>query len=233
MTELIPTIALSFSRWSDFDQCPHKFRSKYITKSYPDDSDNPAFVKGNAIHKQLEDYVDWKHNEDGDPPTMGQYTKAAVPMIDKLWTKSGGRMTSEKQIAVDQDWKKCQWFDKPRIVKYRAIIDCMVFLSDEHLLIIDWKSGKVREYEDGDTTQLKLTAVIMFSLYPNIKRITTTYMFVEHKKTVPVDFTRDQLEPMREPFDKAHHTVNTEEKWPFKKNKYCHWCHDETCPIKK
>lgn len=235
MTEYIPHIALSFSRLSDYEDCPLKFESKYILKDYPDDSDNPAFVKGNAIHKQVEDYINWMNSRDGEAPTMGVHTKDVVPMLENIYESSKGQMHAEKQIAVDQDWNKCDWFAKPNEVKYRAVIDFMAFISSDTLLLGDIKSGKMREYEDGPTTQLRLTAAMCFSLFPNIKNITTAYFFVEHKKTVQVSFTRDQLEELKAPFDSQHEAVNVAKEFPFKKNKYCNWCDipPGRCPVKK
>ena len=230
-----PKIALSFSRLSDYEQCPFKFKSKYIDKSYPDDSDNPAFIKGNKIHKQLEDYVSFLQSQDRDEdkrPIMGTYTEPVVPMIDKLWDASGGRMFPEKQIAVDQDWELCSWYDKPHQVKYRVIVDCLVFLSDRELLVIDWKSGKVRPYEDGPRTQLKLTALILFNLYPKVEKITCAYMFVEHKETVKAEFQVSEMESIREEFEAAHKEVNIASDFPYKKNRYCNWCLAPNCPIR-
>lgn len=231
-------IALSFSRLSDYEQCPLKFESKYIKKTYPDDSNNPAFAKGKAIHKQLEDYVNFMRigtDAENFPPTMGAHAKNAIGMIEKLYKVSNGNIYPEKQLAVDQNYRKCDWFAKPTVVKWRAIIDCLVFLDDETLLIIDWKSGKFREYEDGPTTQLKLTAVILFNLYPKINKITSSYMFVEHKRTVQVDFNRDQLVSMQEKFDDAYTTVNQDGDFLYKKNRYCNWCllDGSVCPVKK
>lgn len=228
------TIALSYSRLSDYEACPLKFKQKYIDKSYPDDSNNPAFAKGNAIHKMLEDYVIYLQSKDeAEKPNMSTITQAAVPIIENLFDICNGNVFPEKQIAVDQDWESCTWFDKPDIVKYRCIIDLMAFLSSEELLVIDWKSGKVRPYEDGETTQLKLTAVILFGLYPKIQKITSAYMFVEHKQTIKVSFTRDMLEDMRAPFDALHEKVNLATDFPFKKNRYCNWCLSTDCPVKK
>lgn len=226
-------IALSFSRLSDYDQCPLKFKLKYITKDYPDDSDNPAFVKGNEIHKQLENYINYLKG--GEKPSLNSHTKNVVPMLEKLYMASKGAMYPEKQIAVNHKYEKCDWFDKPEIVKWRLVIDCLVFLDDKTLFIGDFKSGKVREYEDGPTTQLKLTAVVLFNLYPNIENIISSYLFVEHKKTVKVSFTRDQLESMQEKFDEAYDRVNQDGDFLHKKNQYCNWClaTNEQCPIKK
>ena len=230
-----PPIALSFSRLSDYEICPLKFKQKYIEKSYPDDSNNPAFVKGNAIHKQVEDYINWLSSMGGKAPSMGTYTVGIVPMLEQLYKASNGQVYGEKQIATNQDWDRCDWFDKPHTVKYRAIIDFMVFMSPNHLILGDIKSGKFREYQDGPTTQLKLTTAMCFSLYPKIETITAAYFFVEHKKTVKVVFTRDMIEDLKKPFDEMHHEVNTVKEWPHKKNQYCHFClvGGDTCPIKR
>lgn len=225
-------IALSYSRLSDYETCPLKFKQKYIDKSYPDDSNNPAFVKGNAIHKQVEDFINFLNSDDQDEPSMGQHTKTVVPMLKKLHNASNGQMFPEKQIAVNQEWEKCGWFDPPKVVKYRAIIDFMVFLNPAVLILGDIKSGKLREYEDSPTSQLRLTAAMCFNLFPTVQKITTAYFFVEHDKTVKVKFTRDQLADLMAPFDEAHTQVNQEEEWPFKKNKYCHWCLSTDCPVK-
>lgn len=227
------TLALSYSRLSDFEGCPLKFKAKYITKDYPDDSNNPAFAKGNAIHSQLEDYINYKKAEDAEPPKMGTIANNVVPIIDKLYTACSGNIFAEKQIAVDQDWVKCDWFAPPSVVKYRAIIDMLAFVSDSELLINDFKSGKVREYEEGPRTQLKLTAVMLFSLYPRVQKITTCYLFAEHKKTVKVTFYRHELEDLRKPFDEFHAMVQREEEFAFKKNRYCNWCLYTDCPVKK
>lgn len=227
------TIALSYSRLSDYESCPLKFKAKYIDKDYPDDSNNPAFAKGNAVHSQLENYINYKKADEAEAPKLGTIANNVVPIIDKLHDACDGNIFAEKQIAVNQEWEKCDWFDPPHVVKYRAIIDMLAFVSSTELLINDFKTGKVREYEDGPTTQLKLTAVMLFSLYPKIEKITTCYLFAEHKQTVKVTFTRDQLEDLRAPFDEAHAMVQSEKEWAYKKNRYCNWCLYKECPVKK
>lgn len=225
------TIALSYSRLSDFETCPLKFKAKYITKDYPDDSNNPAFVKGAQIHKQLEDFVNGLHNNAS--TTVGTIANSIVPMLVKLFEATGGQLFPEKQLAVNHDWQACDWFDKPSIVKYRAIIDALAFLDHRSLLVIDYKTGKVRPYEDSETSQLRLTAVMLFNLYPKIEVITCSYMFLEHKKTIKAEFHRKDLEAMQKPFDEAHAKVNAEKEFPFKKNKYCNWCEYKECPVKQ
>lgn len=231
-----PYIALSYSRMSDYLQCPLKFKSKYIDKDYPDDSDNPAFVKGNAIHKQVENYIIWLGStEKGSPPEMGQYTKDFTSLLHTLHSQSGGKLYPEKQLATNQSWEHTTWFAKPDVVKWRAIIDFMAFMSPNHLLLGDVKSGKVQPYQDGPLTQLRLSASMCFSLYPKIETITSAYFFVEHKVTDKAVFHRESLPEMVRDFDAIHEKINTDKEFAYQKNQYCKWCLVPAgkCPIRK
>jgi CRISPR/Cas system-associated exonuclease Cas4 (RecB family) len=225
-----PPIALSYSRLSDYEQCPLKFKSKYITKDYPDDSNNPAFAKGTAIHKQLEEYILAKKSEK-DKPLMGQHAKNVVPMIDRLF-ENCTLVMAEKQLAVDLNWNQTDWFSKPDVVKYRAIIDMIAFYDSNTVLIADFKSGKFRDYSESETSQLNLTAAMIFSLYPDVNKVTSIYLYVEHKQTVKVEFVRSQLDELKEPFDRMYNVVQSDEVFAHKKNQYCAWCQVASCPIK-
>lgn len=52
--------ALSHSRLSDFNQCPLKFKLKYIDKAVNfqmDATKSPHLVRGGNVHKALENYI--------------------------------------------------------------------------------------------------------------------------------------------------------------------------------
>ena len=220
MSQAIP---LSWSRLGTYRTCPRQFESKYLSKTYPEDKDNPAFIKGSAIHKQLENYILWKKDPTLEEPQIGKEAKNAIPIIDNLFdTLDADNIYAERQLAVDLDWKQCDWFDSPDVIKYRAIID-MLAVGGDHVSIIDFKTGKVRPY-DEDFGQLHLTATIIFHLMPSVSRITCAYLFVEHKQTIKVDFHRDDLDKLRAKFDVDYITVNQDTEFEPSKNRYCHWC---------
>ena len=99
----------------------------------------------------------------------------------------------------------------------------MLAVGGDHVSIIDFKTGKVRPY-DEDFGQLHLTATIIFHLMPSVSRITCAYLFVEHKQTIKVDFHRDDLDKLRAKFDVDYITVNQDTEFEPSKNRYCHWC---------
>ena len=225
-----PHIALSYSRLSNYEQCPRQFKAKYIDKDYPDDSDNFFFKKGQRKHKQLETYILNKINKlavgtmryDSDVEEL-------FPFIDNICTHMP-TYAAEQQLAVNKDFEPCDWFDMQNVM-YRAIVDFNA-LADMMMMVVDWKSGKVREYDDKTTGQLHLTAAMMFAHHESANVCNTVYAFVEHRVTgedgvernvmIDREFTRDM--DLQTPFYDAFNKVNAETEWAPKINEYCKYC---------
>lgn len=228
------SIALSYSRLSTYENCPRKFKSQYITKTYPDDSDNPHFVRGSKIHKQLEEYViamGAAADTFAEMPKLSPESQNAVKMIESIFN-SYSQIYTEQQIAVNKDLEQISWFSKDAY--YRVIYD-LVALNGNEALLVDWKTGKVRDYDNKPTGQLHLAAAIMFAIKPHLQKITTAYVFVEHKHTISKVFTRDMFDEMIPHFHEAYDTVNADKEFTPKVNKYCYFCHinPEECEFKK
>lgn len=225
-------IALSWSRLSSYLECPMKFKAQYIDKTYPDDSDNPHFVRGSRIHKQLEDYINYKKIEFetfGSAPGMSEEAKNATPIIDKVF-QNFDTVVAERQLATDMDWNKCDWFAKPTTVKYRCIIDSLAVRDDE-ALSIDFKTGKVREY-DADHGQLHLSSAMIMSVMPKLEKVTNSYLFVDHKQTISITITRDEVQKELDYFNEKYEEVNADEEFKPKKHKYCGFCLiKKSCPL--
>lgn len=215
--------ALSWSRISNYRQCPKQFAAKYIDKTYPDESDNPAFAKGTKVHKQLEDYILFLKKE-GDEPTTGKIATNVLPIINSYFDKfPAAQIFAEKQISLDHDWASTTWFGSPADVKFRGIMDMLVFESETELTIIDFKTGKVRPYDD-DLGQLHMMASFMFELYPYIQVVKAVYLFAEHKKKSAQTFLREDHKKTKASFDIEYIEVNEDTEFEARKNQYCYFC---------
>lgn len=212
-------IALSYSRLSTYEQCPYKFKRQYIDKDYPDDSDNPAFVRGSQLHKQCDNYIKFMTGKEELQPASIE-VRNVKPIIDNI-VHQYEKVFSEQKLALNSKFSKCDWFSKATI--YRSIID-MLAINNETAVIIDFKSGKVRKYDNKPTGQLHLTACFIFALFPKVQQIATSYLFLDHKKTISKIFVRDEYEDLKKTFLDLLVKVNTEKEWPRTKNKYCCWC---------
>ena len=221
--------ALSFSRLDVYLQCPKQFEAKFISKTYPDESTNPALVKGQEIHKQLENYTLFKLGKLNDEPKLTSAAKNATKIIDKI-TTSYQVVQPELELAINDKWERCGWFDSD--VYYRAKIDLIAHNNGDELTVIDHKTGKVRHYEEGPYAQLNLTSAMLFSVMPEVNKINCAYLFVEHKVTSKVEFTRDKYKVLKAPFDLVHKMVNSDTKFEPTPNKYCRFCKVNDCPYK-
>jgi|SaaInlStandDraft_5_1057022.scaffolds.fasta_scaffold01038_16 CRISPR/Cas system-associated exonuclease Cas4 (RecB family) len=223
-------IALSYSKLNNFKQCPRKFRLQYLDKveefKYVE---SPAAARGTKLHAQLEDWVKAKI-ESKPSVKLSKECESAIPIVEKL-VDQYENVYPEQKVSINLDHKEVSWFD--RSTYYRGIIDLMVTDGDK-AVVIDYKSGKVRDY-DGFGGQLHLMAMIVFSIRPEINKVTAAYLFLDHKQTTTVEFTRDDMSALMKYYKKQFDLVNAETEFKPTVNRYCHWCTatNEQCEMKK
>jgi CRISPR/Cas system-associated exonuclease Cas4 (RecB family) len=96
--------------------------------------------------------------------------------------------------------------------------------NDKSMVLIDWKSGKLKTKENQDWTQLLYYSIPMFGLNPNLEKVILCYAYVEHNKINTKVITRDNLSKYKQALK---NTVNKIEKDSlFEKNEtaLCDWC---------
>lgn len=220
-------IALSWSRLSDYHQCPLKFRLKYLDKNQKfkeDESQSPHLVRGSNVHKALENYVVQATSNGELEVTVSSLPEVeqAKPFADR-YIKNYEQVIPETQIAINKDWQRVEWFASDAY--YRAIFD-VIAIRPADVTIIDWKTGKMRDYDGGPSGmgQLHLSAGIALHLWPEVPEVNTVYAYVDHRKTLPKKFLRDDAQKIREHFDHMYDVVNSDESFKPKVNEFCKWC---------
>lgn len=226
MTDRI-RMALSHSRLSDFNQCPRKFKLKYIDKASnmnPDDKDKSVhLVRGQNVHKSLENYVIKLNAGENDiEPSSMPEVQAARVYVDKVYAEYDQTLP-ELQLAVNDNYEQVGWFDKSTY--WRAILD-LIAINKIRAIIADYKTGKFAEYDGGPTGygQLHLSGLLGLSLIPHVEEVETNYLYVDHRKFVKRIFKRSELPTLQAHFDAEHEKVNTETEYKPKKNEFCKWC---------
>lgn len=218
-------IALSHSRLSDYNQCPLKFKMKYIDKLpmfKEDDQASPHLVRGSNVHKALENYAISKiANEEPRISSLPE-VEMTKPFIDRIFANYP-LIVPESQISVNSEWKQVEWFDRHSY--YRAIFD-LIAVRPTDVIIGDYKTGKMRDYDGGPHGfgQLHLAASIALQMWPNIPQVTTVYIYVDHRKTVVKEFTQADAPVLKAHFDSEHKKVNSETEWKPKVNEFCKYC---------
>lgn len=230
-------MALSHSRLSDFNQCPLKFKLKYIDKAknmlIDDNNKSVHLVRGQNVHKALENYV--VKRKAGAAPNL-EYSKnlpevnSTVPLIEKYINAFGiANVHPERQICVDANWADDEWFSKKAY--YRAIFD-LISISQDTAVISDYKTGKFTDYTpDSGYGQLELSAAIALSIW-DVEAVNTEYLYVDHKKAVVKTYGQNDKIRLIEHFDSELVKVNEEKDFDPKKNQHCRWCDatKDQCP---
>lgn len=173
-------LAHSYSAIKDFENCPKKYYETRILKRFKQE-DTQATLYGTEVHKAIELALT-AHKPL--PPQFEHYHRYVEP-IDKLV----GEMKCELKMGIKADFSPCEFFDKD--VWFRGIPDVLVVNHTTGVArVVDWKTGKSSRY--ADTAQLELLAGMVFSHYPNVKKVKGALVFLVANDVVKADFTRDQ-----------------------------------------
>lgn len=231
-------IALSWSRLSDYQQCPLKFKLKYIEKDKmfkEDESQSPHLVRGSNVHKALENYVVQKQSNGEMEVKITSLPEVEItkPFVDRF-LDNYTVVIPETQIAINKDWQRVEWFS--RDAYYRAILD-LIAIRPSDVAIIDYKTGKMRDYDGGPSGkgQLHLSGAISLHLWPDVPEVTTTYAYVDHRQTITKKFSQDDKADLRKHFDDQYDVVNSDKEFRPKVNEFCKWCPATraTCPYSR
>jgi hypothetical protein len=86
---------------------------------------------------------------------------------------------------VDRNFQPVPWFDKR--AWYRTKGDVVAVHKGGLAHLIDWKTGQIKE----DQPQLAMSALVIFAHYPNVKRITSEFVWTNFDDTTPDSFDRE------------------------------------------
>jgi hypothetical protein len=219
------TMALSYSRLSDYRQCPNKFKLKYITKAknfIEDPNKSIHLVRGGNVHKGLENYVIKKRaGEVGIPASSLAEVESTKPLIDSLMTIYD--VHPELQVAIDVNWQVVDWFSKD--AWFRVIYDLIGF--GRNLFLGDYKTGKFKDYTGSmdEPGQLHLSSLVAMAVWEQFEEVDNRYIYVDHKKTIDLKLTRtEHFETLKQSLIREHAEVNAETIWAPTKNEFCNFC---------
>jgi len=211
--------AWSFSKLESFENCPKKFSAESITKTSPF-TESEASRYGKEVHKRFEDRLilgkklplDLRHHEG----VMARL-KAAK-----------GEGLGEQKLALTIDLKPTGYFDAD--VWLRGIID-YTKLADDRVLVIDHKTGKVKD----NTDQVELMLAMLICYEPDIEWGTGAYYWTKTKKfTTTGLLSRDDIEGIWSGYmprvGRLYDAIE-EGNFPPKQNFLCkNYCNCTECP---
>ena len=217
----------SFSRFSDYRQCPAKAKYKHVMKM-PEPS-NPAMERGILIHKLAEDYIKGKLR--ALPSELVKFMNL-FKALRALYKKKIRTMDVEESWAFTKDWGKTRYDDWTGC-HLRIKMDCASQDDDPSTLVIrDWKTGRYRdEQNESYVLQLSLYAVGAFHTHKHVKTVIPQLVYLDHGIVYPsastqkTSYTRKELPMLTKDWERRVKPMLNDTVFAPTPSDHCRWCH--------
>jgi hypothetical protein len=216
----------SYSKLSDFEKCRKMFWLKHIERipeperPLPPGKTEHANDRGSRIHDNCEQYV--RGNTDVLDPEADKYFGPQLDLLRVLFAE--GLVSLEGEWGVNEDWETAEWND----AWLRLKLDAIVFHSDTHATVIDYKTGRKFGNEIKHAEQTQLYQLVSFIRYPKLEQVTTELWYLDQphgQNLASMTFTRSQGMRFKAAFNKRGFAVTSCEDWSANPNIHsCKWC---------
>ena len=214
----------SYSRYSDYAQCPLKFKLKHIDKIA--EPKNPAMLRGAAIHELAEGYI--KGTIPRLPPELKLLDKEFKKFKAQYKKKNHG-MVVEDNWAFTKDWAETRWNDWAGCW-LRIKLDCAHHEDPVTMVVTDWKTGKFRpELNEVYVEQLELYALAALILHEHIVVVKPRLAYIDLGVIYPgtgveLSFERGDIPVLKKLWLKRVKAMMSDKKFAPRPNNLCHWC---------
>ena len=168
----------SYSKLKNFDVCPKRMYEIDLCGNFKEDMQGEALKWGDDVHKALA-----RRLKDKTPlPTEMKNYEYWADRVER----GTGKLLVEQKYAITRDFRPTTYFADD--VWYRGIGD-VVRIDGRVALVLDWKTGKVLE----DSVQLMLMAQCIFSHFPEVTHVRSSFAWLKEDCETPELLTRKEV----------------------------------------
>ncbi len=251
-------IMYSHSKLSTFEQCPLKFKFRYIDKIKPEIEKTIEVHLGTAVHDTLE----WLYNlikEGNKVPTIDELiTTYSVKWQDEF---SNEIVIVKKEMSAKDYFNKGVQFLLDYYVKHQPFkdgtIECekrIVIELDENTkiqgyidrLVKNIESGKfeIHDYKTAKTLptqkkmdedrQLALYSIAIKEMFGENEEVTLIWHYLAHNVKITSHRTDEQLKNLKQETIDLIRKIESTTVFPYNKMILCNWCEFKSlCPAHK
>ena len=221
----------SYSKISTFKACPFKFKLNYI-EGLRLKSESVALEKGTRIHQIIEMY---QYNKPSVLPTFDykvlnkEQQEDAEEIAIKFCSSDMGMsflhhdyiLGHEVEFGMDKKFNPVNYNSNDAML--RGKID---FLAKEKrkAIVVDWKSGKVRDQRYMSNEQTMLYAVWCFNMFDDIDEVESHYVYVEHDTITTFLFKREYFNNYTKLYATHVFNIETTNEQPKIVGPLCNYC---------
>ena len=205
----------SHSRLGTYESCPKKAYYRYI--EHIAEEQHPAAERGIKIHNLAEEYIKGEIEEV--PRELYLFYEGFEQLREEYMR---GEVSVEEQWAFNLSWEKTDWNGEDTWGRY--IIDAFVKQGTK-AKVIDFKTGRFKDKNEGYKNQCSLYACCVFNRFPEIEEIDTELWYLDHHKITRYSFKREDLKEIQENFHKRALAMTTDTEFGTTPSEFaCRWC---------
>lgn len=215
-----PIKRTSFSALEKYEKCPFMARLKYVDRIPEPNVPRPAMDRGNAVHKDAEDFV-MQESDTNMKPLAKELRNFTAEMwkLREWWPL--GAVLIEDEWGFKRDWTPCEWNDPE--VWLRVKLDVLVFMEGDHYVIIDHKTGKVYQIKHND--QGMVYAIATWLKYPGVRKVSVEFWYHDQDDMSCVSYTPQQIIDRWAAIEKRFDAMTTATKFPARPSiDNCRYC---------
>jgi len=247
----------SHSKLSSFEQCPYKYKLRYIDKIIPEIGKSIEAHLGTCVHDTLE----WLYKKvlEGKIPTIDEaivfyseswkenYTEDIVIVKNEMQIKDyfekgvrflldyyikhqpfdDNTLELEKKIILELE-------DSGKIYKIRGFIDRLAHnLATNELEIHDYKTAGTLPSQDkiDDDRQLSLYSIAIKQIFGQEKQVCQIWHYLNFNKKICTRKTDEELEKLKKETIELINKIESTTEFPTNKSTLCSWCeYKSQCP---
>jgi putative RecB family exonuclease len=243
-------VLYSHSRLSTFEQCPLKFKFRYIDKLEPEIKQSIEGFLGNKVHDSLEFiyreackgrtveldeliefYIQvWNKEYTNEIKVIKEelnaehYFEKGVKFLIDYFTENypfkDNTIAVEKQIIIDLDK------ENPGKYKLQGFIDRLVHNKDTNIFEIhDYKTGQIKTQEDLDKDrQLALYSLGIRESFPEAADIHLIWHFLDLNKKMSSRRTLEELNQLKQEIINLINKIESTSDFQANPGNLCKWC---------
>lgn len=241
----------SHSRLLTFEQCPLKFKFKYIERLEPDIKQTIEGFLGNKVHETLEwiynnvnektfeldeiiqYYIEnWNKDFNSEIKVINKeydaeyYFNKGIRFLINYFLKHSpfkdNTIATEKKVIIN--------LDPNGEYKLQGYIDRLVYHKDTNIFEIhDYKTGSIKTQEELDNDkQLALYSIGIRDLFENVNDVHLIWHFLDSNQEIHSKRTPEQLEELKKEIIQLIEHIESTTEFPPNPCGLCKWCEFQT-----
>lgn len=244
----------SHSRLSTFEQCPAKFKYRYVDKISPDHEQSIEGFLGNKVHDTLE----WIYNNQERDLELDDIIMHYIG----AWNNDhhSGIKIIKEELNAEHYFNKGIKFLINYFLKHSPFRDntiatekkVYVNLSDNHKLIgfidrlvhnkekntfeiHDYKTGSIKSQKElNKDRQLALYSIAIRESFENVEEVDLIWHFLDHDEIMKSKRTLDDLKQLKDEIIALINKIESTQDFEHNPSTLCKWCEFRShCPIIK